>query len=65
MNALAEALTANVVNLKDPTVQTNAILAQILIVVQAIMNQNNNVAGATTLADSLQALATGLTIPAP
>jgi len=40
--ALADALTSNAVDLKDPQVQSNALLAQILIVVEAIMQQQNN-----------------------
>ena len=63
--ALAEALTGNLVDLKDPQVQTNALLAQILVVVSAIMNQNNNVAGTTSLADALSSLAVGLTTTTP
>ena len=60
VNALAEALVQNTVDLKDPQVQTNALLSQILIVAQAIMNQNNKVGG-LSLPDSLNALALGLT----
>ncbi len=63
--ALAEALTGNLVDLKDPQVQTNAILSQILIVVSAIMNQNNNVAGTMSIADALSGLALGLTTRTP
>ena len=59
--ALADALTGNLVDLKDPQVQTNAILAQILVVVRAIMNQNNNVASTVSLSDALSGLALGLT----
>lgn len=59
--ALAEALTANTTELKDPTVQTNSILSQILIVVNAIMQQNNNKAGALSLSDTLSALSMGMT----
>lgn len=54
--ALAEALTAS--DLKDPTMQTNALLGQILLVVQSIMQQNNTT-GKLSLIDSLQAMATG------
>lgn len=57
--ALASALTQNTVDLRDPTVQTNAILAQILIVVQAIMQQNNTT-GKLTLPDAISAMATGM-----
>ena len=63
--ALAEALTGNLVDLKDPQVQTNALLAKILIVVSAIMNQSNNVAGTTSLSDALSSLAIGLTNTTP
>lgn len=62
--ALAEMLTKNLVDLKDPTVQTNALLSQILIVVNAIMNQQNEVAsttGASQILDSFSAMALGLT----
>ena len=61
VNALADALTANFVDLKDPQVQTNALLSQILVVATAIMNQNNNVAGTVSLSDALTSLALGLT----
>lgn len=61
VNALADALTANMVDLKDPQVQTNALLSQILVVATAIMNQNNNVAGTVSLSDALTSLALGLT----
>lgn len=57
--ALAEALTQNTVDLRDPTVQTNAILAQILIVVKAIMQQNNTT-GKLTIPDSIAAMAAGM-----
>lgn len=63
--ALADALTGNLVDLKDPQVQTNAILAQILVVVSAIMNQNNNVASTVSLSDALSGLALGLTTSTP
>lgn len=63
--ALADALTGNIVDLKDPQVQTNAILAQILVVVSAIMNQNNNVASTVSLSDALSGLALGLTTSTP
>lgn len=66
--ALAEMLTKNIVDLKDPTIQTNALLAQILIVVNAIMNQQNEVAGTTgqnQLLESLSAMALGMTTSNP
>lgn len=59
--ALAEALTQNTVDLKDPAVQTNALLSQILIVIEAIMQQNNTAAGTVSLADTLSALSMGMT----
>ena len=52
--ALKEAFT-------DPTVQTNQLLSQILIVCNAIMNQNNSAAGSLSLADSIAALSMGMT----
>lgn len=59
--ALAEALTKNDVKLLlDPTIQTNALLSQILIVVNAIMQQNNEASTGTSLPDTLSALAMGL-----
>ena len=39
VNALAKMLTTNLLDLQDPTMQTNALLAQILMVVNTIMNQ--------------------------
>lgn len=58
VTALAEALTgAN--DLTDPTIQTNAILSQILIVVQAMLNQNNTT-GKLSLVDSLSGMGLGL-----
>ena len=58
--ALAEALTKNTVDLLDPTVQTNAILSQILIVVNAIMQQNNKTGTGLSLPDTLSGLALGI-----
>lgn len=62
--ALAEMLTKNLVDLKDPTMQTNAILGQILIVATAIMEQGNTIAtttGAGELINTLSGLSLGLT----
>ena len=59
--ALADALTQNTVDLLDPTVQTNALLSQILIVVNNIMQQNNTLKTNISLPDTLAALSTGLT----
>lgn len=56
--ALAKALTQNTVDLKDPAVQTNALLSQILIVAEAIMQQNNSTSG--VLPTSLAALGLGI-----
>lgn len=63
VNALAEYLTRNnqsLDNLKDPALQTNALLSQILIVVDAIMNQNSKTAGTISLSDAISAMATGI-----
>lgn len=59
--ALADALTQNTVDLLDPTIQTNALLSQILIVVNGIMQQNNTLKTNISLPDTLAALSTGLT----
>ena len=56
--ALADILTNGDDKLLDPVLQTNALLAQILLVVQSIMNQNST-PGSLSIADTLQALATG------
>lgn len=59
--ALAEALSANSIDLlKDPTLQTNALLGQILLVVNAIMQQNNKLSTGGSLPDTLSALSMGL-----
>ena len=58
--ALAEALTKNTVDLLDPTIQTNALLSQILIVVNAIMQQNNKTSAGLSLPDTLSGLALGI-----
>ena len=59
--ALAEALQSNSIDLlRDPTLQTNALLGQILIVVNAIMQQNNTTSGGLSLPDTLQGLSMGL-----
>lgn len=59
LTALAKALTENTVDLRDPVVQTNAFLAQILLVVEAIMQQNNKT-GNLSIPDALSAMATGM-----
>lgn len=58
--ALAKALTDNTADLKDPTIQSNALLSQILIVVEAIL-QAENTSGGASLQTSLSALGLGLT----
>lgn len=59
--ALADALTENDVKLLlDPTVQTNALLAQILKVASAILNQNNNGIGGISLPDTIAGLSLGI-----
>lgn len=58
---LAEVLTNNDTELLDPVMQTNALLSQILLVAQAIMQQNNSTTGGNaSLFSSLQATALGL-----
>lgn len=59
---LAQILVDNAKDLRDPTVQTNALLAQILLLVEAISHQNNGPTG-WSLADSLSGLTLGLTKP--
>jgi hypothetical protein len=58
ITALANALTG-AKDLTDPTLQTNAILSQILIVAQAILNQNNTT-GKLSLSDTLSGMGLGL-----
>lgn len=66
--ALAEALTQNSIGIKegfkDPVVQTNVLLSKILLVAEAIMQQNNKTGG-LSLADSLAGLSLGLTSQTP
>lgn len=57
---LANTLTSNLVDIKDPTVQTNVLLAEMLKVLTTIMQQNNNKTTSTELADSLKGLSLGL-----
>ena len=59
--ALADALTQNDIDLNDPNIQTNALLAQILKVVQALMQQNNLQNSDKSLPNSMIGLALGLT----
>lgn len=56
--ALAGALTQNTIDLKDPTVQTNALLAQILLVAQGILEAENT-SGSAALATTLAGLSLG------
>ncbi|MBP5433630.1 hypothetical protein [Ruminococcus sp.] len=59
--ALADALTQNDVSLLvDPTMQTNALLAQILKVANAILTQGNNGVGGISLPDTLAGLSLGI-----
>lgn len=58
--ALADALTANTVDLKDPAIQTNALLSQILLVATSIMQQNNKTAAGSSLVETLNGLALGI-----
>lgn len=57
--ALAEALTKNNVELLDPTVQTNVLLAEILQIVNAIMQQGNSSSNGMSLPQSIAGLALG------
>lgn len=59
---LAEWLTSNVTDLKDPAVQTNVLLAQILTILSAIKTETTT-AGPTGFIDQLAALSMGLTVP--
>lgn len=59
VNALADALLSNAVDLKDPAVQTNVLLSQVLVTLNGILQQNmktNN----SVLPTSLSALGLGL-----
>lgn len=59
--ALADALTQNKVELLlDPTLQTNALLAQILKVAAAILNQTKDSGTALSLADTIAGLSLGI-----
>jgi hypothetical protein len=59
--AIANALEAisNIEDLKDPTVQQNVLLAKIVVLLEAIMQQNNSTGG-LALPDSLSALGLGI-----
>lgn len=58
--ALADALTKNNVDLLDPAVQTNVLLAEILQLVNAIMQQGNNSSNGVSLPQSIAGLALGI-----
>lgn len=59
--ALADALTENDVKLLlDPTVQTNALLSQILKVVNALLNQQSSGVGGVSLAETIAGLSLGI-----
>ena len=55
---LAEALTANSTDLSDPMVQTNTLLAKILLVATTIMQQSGN-SNQLTLPDTIAGMAMG------
>lgn len=63
--ALANALgvfSAEELKKLDPQLQTNVLLGEILVVVQAMMQQNNTAGGGLTLPDTLSALGLGVTL---
>lgn len=62
--ALANSLEAisNIDDLKDPTVQSNVLLAKIVVLLEAIMQQNNSTGG-LSLIDTISAMSLGLTRP--
>lgn len=61
--ALADALTQNNVDLRDPAVQTNVLLAQVLKVLNTIAQQGSSgEKGTISLPDSIAGMALGLTI---
>lgn len=62
--ALAEALTSTSIDLKDPAVQTNVLLAKILIITEAIMQQTNDTT-TVSLPTALSALSLGVTTEGP
>ena len=57
---LVNVLTKNSVDLLDPTVQTNTLLAQIVVLLNAMMQQNNKLGANTEMSTSLSDLALGL-----
>jgi hypothetical protein len=60
--AIANSLTelSNLEDLKDPTVQSNVLLAKIVVILESIMQQNNSTGG-LSLIDSLSAMSLGIT----
>lgn len=60
--ALANSLEAisNIEDLKDPTVQSNVLLAKIVVLLEAIMQQNNSTGG-LSLIDTISAMSLGVT----
>lgn len=58
--ALADALTQNTVNLLDPTMQTNALLAEILKVANALLNKSGTASGGLSLPDTIAGLSLGV-----
>ncbi len=58
--ALAQALTDNMVNLQDPQVQTNALLSEILLVTEAILQIENNTT-TVSLPTAMSSLGLGIT----
>ncbi len=59
IQALAEILTKNQTDLKDPVVQTNALLAEILVQLLAIVQNTNETAGTLSFSDALASLSLG------
>ena len=60
LHALAEALSSNMVDLHDPQVQTNALLGKILLVIEAILQQNQSTDSGGSTFNTLTSLAKGL-----
>lgn len=62
--ALAQSLESisDLDSLKDPTVQSNVLLSKIVVILEAMMQQNNS-AGGLSLIDTISAMGLGLTVP--
>lgn len=58
--ALADALTKNQVDLLDPTMQTNVLLAEILKVANALLNKGGAAGGGLSLPDTIAGLSLGV-----